>query len=206
MTGAAGLGWAPPGRFYPVVDSAGWVSRMAAAGARLIQLRTKQADGPDLRAVVRDARDACAAHGALLVLNDHWRAAIEESVGFLHLGQEDLNDADLAAIRAAGIRLGVSTHSRDELDRALSVRPDYVALGPIWKTTLKAMPWSPQGLDRLADWKRRLGGIPLVAIGGITLERAPSCLRAGADCVAVVSDVTGSADPDARARAFQAGL
>ena len=195
-----------PGRFYPVVDSAGWVRRMAVAGARLIQLRTKQADGPALRQQVRDARDACAAHDAVLVLNDHWQAAIEERVGFVHLGQEDLDGADLAAIRDSGIGLGVSSHSREELDRALSVRPDYVALGPIWKTTLKQMPWAPQGLDRLTEWKRRLGGIPLVAIGGITLERAPSCLRAGADCVAVVSDVVAHDDPDARARAFQAVL
>ena len=206
MTGPAGIGGGLPGRFYPVVDSAAWVGRMAAAGARLIQLRAKQADGPALRQEVRAARDACAAHGAVLVLNDHWQAAIDEAVSFLHLGQEDLDGADLAAIRAAGIRLGVSTHSRQELDRALSVRPDYVALGPIWKTTLKAMPWAPQGLDRLIDWKRRLGGTPLVAIGGVTLERAPSCLRAGADAVAVVSDVTNSKDPDARARLFQTTL
>ena len=192
-----------PGRFYPVVDSAAWVGRMAAAGARLIQLRTKRAEGPVLREEVRAARDACAVHGATLVLNDHWRVAIDEGIEHIHLGQEDLDGADLAAIRAAGIRLGVSTHSREELDRALSVQPDYVALGPIWKTTLKVMPWSPQGLDRLTDWKRRLRGLPLVAIGGVTLERAPSCLRAGADAVAVVSDVTGHADPDARARLFQ---
>ena len=157
-----------------------------------------------LRQQIRAARLACVAAGATLVVNDHWQLAIEEAVGFVHLGQEDLDGADLGAIRGAGIGLGVSTHSRDELDRALSVRPDYVALGPIWKTTLKVMPWSPQGLDRLTDWKRRLDGLPLVAIGGITLERAPSCLRAGADCVAVVSDVTGSDDPDARARAFEA--
>lgn len=191
-----------PGRFYPVVDSAAWVRRMAAAGARLIQLRVKRADGASLRQEIRSARDACAAAGACLVLNDHWQAAIEEAVGFLHLGQEDLDGADLKAIRRRSLRLGVSTHSDDELDRALSVEPDYVALGPVWPTTLKQMPWAPQGVERLGDWKRRLGAVPLVAIGGITLDRAPACLAAGADAVAVVSDVLQHADPDARARAW----
>ncbi len=191
-----------PGRFYPVVDSADWVRRMAGAGARLVQLRVKASDGPALRDVIRVAKAACADRQACLVLNDHWQAAIEEGVDFLHLGQEDLDAADLTAIRRAGIRLGVSTHSDGEFDRALSVTPDYVALGPIWPTTLKRMPWAPQGLERIGDWKRRLGAVPLVAIGGITLDRAPSCLRAGADAVAVVSDVVADPDPEARARAW----
>ena len=190
------------GRFYPVVDSAGWVHRMAEAGARLIQLRIKSPDTPAVRQQIRAAKAACARHGACLVLNDHWQAAIGEGIGFLHLGQEDLDTADLPAIRGAGIRLGVSTHSDAEFDRALSVSPDYVALGPIWPTTLKRMPWAPQGLQRIGDWKRRLGGVPLVAIGGITLDRAPSCLQAGADAVAVVSDVVANPDPEARARAW----
>ena len=123
-------------------------------------------------------------------------------MGFLHLGQEDLDAADLPAIRRAGIRLGVSTHSEAEFDRALSVTPDYVALGPIWPTTLKRMPWAPQGLERIGDWKRRLGAVPLVAIGGITLDRASSCLRAGAAAVAGVADVWAAPDPEARARAW----
>ncbi len=191
-----------PDRFYPVVDSAGWVRRMAEAGARLVQLRVKEPDTPALREEIRTAKAACARHGACLVLNDHWQAAIEEGIDFLHLGQEDLDAVDLAAIRIAGIRLGVSTHSDGEFDRALSVAPDYVALGPIWPTTLKKMPWAPQGLERIGDWKRRLGTVPLVAIGGITLDRAPSCLQAGADAVAVVSDVVANPDPEGRARAW----
>jgi thiamine-phosphate pyrophosphorylase len=189
-----------PSRFYPVVDSGAWVRRLVDAGARLIQLRIKQPDGPFVRGELRIAREACAAQGACLVLNDHWQAAIEEQVGFIHLGQEDLDEADLKAIARAGIRLGVSTHSNEELDRALSVDPDYVALGPVWPTTLKKMPWAPQGLERIGGWKRRLGATPLVAIGGITLERAPSCFEAGADAVAVVSDVLANADPEGRAR------
>lgn len=191
-----------PGRFYPVVDSEERVRLMADAGARLIQLRIKQPDGPDLRRQVGQAREACAAAGACLVLNDHWQAAIEQRVGFVHLGQEDLDQADLTAIRRAGIRLGISTHSEAELDRALSCAPDYVALGPIWPTTLKVMPWGPQGTGRLGAWKRRIGDTPLVAIGGITLDRAPLCLQAGADAVAVVSDVLAHPDPAARAASW----
>ena len=191
-----------PGRFYPVVESAAWVARMAGVGARLIQLRIKLADGPELRAQVRSAAASCAATGATLVLNDHWQAAIEEGVGFVHLGQEDLDTADLQAIARAGLRLGVSTHSDAELERALSVVPDYIALGPIWPTTLKQMPWAPQGLERLGEWRTRLRGTPLVAIGGISLDRAPSCLAAGADAVAVVSDVVANPEPEARARAW----
>jgi len=191
-----------PGRFYPVLDSADWVGRMVAAGARLVQLRIKQPDDATLRDEVRRAHQACQRAGATLVLNDHWQAALEEGIGFLHLGQEDLDTADLAAIRRGGLRLGVSTHSEEELERALSVSPDYVALGPVWPTTLKKMPWAPQGTERLGLWKRQIGACPLVAIGGITLERAPSCIAAGADAVAVVSDVTRNPDPEARARGW----
>ncbi|MCQ8278954.1 thiamine phosphate synthase [Acetobacteraceae bacterium KSS8] len=177
---------------------------MASVGARLIQLRSKGLDPNQLRQEAEAARDSCRRHGATLVLNDHWGLAIALGIDFIHLGQEDLDDADLTAIRAAGLRLGVSTHSDAELDRALSVRPDYVALGPVWPTTLKKMPWAPQGVERLHAWKTRLGHVPLVAIGGVTLERVPSCLEAGADAVAVVSDVVANADPEGRARAWLA--
>ncbi len=193
-----------PGRFYPVVDSAAWVERMAASGVKLIQLRWKGSDSNRLRQEAEAAQESCRRHGATLVLNDHWALAIVLGIDFIHLGQEDLDVADLPAIRAAGLRLGVSTHSDAELDRALSVRPDYVALGPVWPTTLKKMPWAPQGVERLGAWKARLGAVPLVAIGGVTLERVPSCLDAGADAVAVVSDVVANADPEARARAWLA--
>ncbi|EHL99903.1 thiamine-phosphate diphosphorylase [Acetobacteraceae bacterium AT-5844] len=195
-----------PSRFYPVVPDAGWVARLAAAGARLIQLRIKDATPAEILRQAAEAAEACRTHGAHLVLNDHWEAAIALKLEWLHLGQEDLDTADLAAIRAAGLRLGVSTHSDAELERALTVDPDYVALGPIYPTTLKVMPWRPQGLERLGTWRQRLGGRPLVAIGGITLERAPGCVAAGADSVAVVSDVTGHPAPEQRARDWIAQL
>ena len=187
-----------PSRVYPVVDSAAWVERLTGSGAKLVQLRIKHDDEAVLRREIRAARTACLAVDATLVVNDHWRIAIEEAADFIHLGQEDLETADRAAIRDAGARLGVSTHSDEELERALAVAPDYIALGPIYHTTLKQMPFAPQGLERIRTWKRRIGELPLVAIGGITLERAQGCRDAGADCVAVVSDILSNGAPEMR--------
>ena len=186
--------------FYPIVDSAEWVARLVRVGARLIQLRLK---GTDEAAVVRETRlalSACKSGGANLVVNDYWRIAIDEGAPWLHLGQDDLNDADVLAVRKAGIRLGISTHDDAELVRALSFSPDYVALGPIYPTKLKAMAFAPQGLETIGVWKRRIGAIPLVAIGGLNVERAKLCLTAGADVVSVVTDITLNADPEQRAR------
>ncbi|KAA2214494.1 thiamine phosphate synthase [Teichococcus oryzae] len=193
-----------PSRFYPVVPDAAWVRRVALAGARFVQLRLKDATEDEIRRQAAEADAACRAEGATLVLNDHWRVAIELRLDWLHLGQEDLLEADLPAIRAAGLRLGVSTHSHEELEAALAARPDYVALGPVYPTTLKKMPWAPQGLERLGEWKRRIGALPLVAIGGISLERAAGCLAAGADAVAVVSDVVNHPAPEQRVAEWRA--
>lgn len=191
-------------RFYPIVDSAAWLPRLLPLGVRLVQLRVKDRSDAVLRAEVRQARDLCAAAGAVLVVNDHWRIAIDEGCTFVHLGQEDLDTADLAAIRRAGLRLGVSTHDDAELDRALALAPDYVALGPVYPTVLKAMKWAPQGLARVTDWKTRVGATPLVAIGGLTVERAPAVLAAGADVLSVVTDILRADDPEARTAAWVA--
>ena len=195
-----------PSRVYPVLDSAAWVARLVGCGARLVQLRIKQGDATRIGDEIRAAKAVCEAAGATLVVNDHWRIAIELGVGFIHLGQEDLDAADRGAIAAAGARLGVSTHSHAELDRALALSPDYVALGPVYPTTLKVMPFAPQGAARLGVWKRRVGTLPLVAIGGITLERAACCLEAGADVVAAVSDIVSHDDPERRLRQWIARL
>lgn len=186
-------------RFYLIVDDARWLERFVPMGLRMVQLRVKDVAEADLRAQVRAAREICG-DDCLLVINDHWRLAIEEGCRFVHLGQEDLDTADVAAIRKAGLRLGVSTHDEAELARALALAPDYVALGPVYHTVLKAMRWAPQGLDRVADWKRQIGPVPLVGIGGITVERAPGVWAAGADTVCVVTDVLRHADPEARLR------
>ena len=190
--------------FYPVVDSADWVARLAGAGARFIQLRVKDKDETQVARETREALATCATTGAALVVNDYWRVAIGEGAPWVHLGQGDLDHADLGAIHKAGLKLGVSTHDESELERALSLAPDYVALGPIYPTRLKAMAFAPQGLERIGEWKRRIGSIPLVAIGGLDVERAKLCLAAGADIVSVVTDITLNADPEGRAREWAA--
>ena len=191
-----------PDRFYPVVDSVAWVSRLALLGVGTIQLRAKQLNDSEALQIVSDALETIKGTPAKLVVNDYWRAAIVAGAKHLHLGQEDLADADLKAIRDAGLTLGISTHDDAELETALRADPDYIALGPIFPTTLKSMRFAPQGIPKITDWKKRIGNIPLVAIGGIKLEHAPEIFAAGAGSIAVVSDVTQNADPDARVRAW----
>ena len=188
--------------FYPILDSTAWLRRLLPLGVKLVQLRVKDRSESELRDEIRTARALCARHGCQLVVNDHWKIAIDEGCDFIHLGQEDADIADLRAIRRAGLRLGISTHDDAELERALSLAPDYVALGPVYPTILKQMPWVPQGLDRVAEWKRRIGGIPLVAIGGMSVERAGGVLCAGADIVSVVTDIPLNPDPERRTRAW----
>jgi len=190
--------------FYPIVDSAAWVARLVGAGAKLIQLRIKDKNEMGVAREAREALAICRNARAVLVVNDDWRVAIDVGAPWTHLGQEDLGSADVAAIRKAGVKLGVSTHDHEELERALALDPDYVALGPIYPTVLKAMVFAPQGLHRVSEWKRRVGAIPLVAIGGLTVERGKRCLAAGADIVSVVTDITLNADPEERARQWVA--
>ncbi|MDO9296357.1 thiamine phosphate synthase [Bradyrhizobium sp.] len=191
-----------PDRFYPVVDTVAWVARLALLGAGTIQLRAKDLNDSEALQLVADALEVIRGTDAKLVVNDYWRAAIVAGAKHLHLGQEDLVDADLAAIREAGLTLGISTHDDDELETALRAEPDYIALGPIFPTTLKSMRFAPQGIPKITEWKKRIGAIPLVAIGGIKLEQAAAIYAAGADSIAVVSDVTQNPDPDARVRAW----
>ena len=189
-----------PDRFYPVVDSLAWVERLTKLGVGTIQLRAKELNDADALQIVTDALAITKGTQAKLVVNDYWRAAIEAKAQHLHLGQEDLAEADLDAIRKAGLTLGISTHDDEELAIALKGKPDYVALGPIFFTTLKSMRFAPQGIPKITEWKKRVGTIPLVAIGGIKFEHAAEIFAAGADSIAVVSDVTQNADPDARVR------
>jgi thiamine-phosphate pyrophosphorylase len=189
-----------PDRFYPVVDTVAWVARLTRLGVGTIQLRAKNLGAADALAIVREALAVTKGTATRLVVNDHWRAAIAAGSRDLHLGQEDLADADLEAIRDAGLTLGISTHDDEELATALRAKPDYIALGPIFPTTLKSMRFAPQGIAKITEWKRRVGNIPLVAIGGIKFEQSADIFAAGADSIAVVSDVTQNADPDARVR------
>ena len=191
-----------PDRFYAIVDSVDWVRRLAALGVGTVQLRAKDLNDAEALQLVTDSLEAVKGTRTKLVVNDYWRAAIVAGAQHLHLGQEDLAEADLGEIRKAGLTLGLSTHDDQELETALAAQPDYVALGPIFPTTLKSMRFAPQGIPKITTWKQRVGNIPLVAIGGIKLEQAEEIFAAGADSIAVVSDVTQNADPDARVRAW----
>ncbi len=185
-------------RFYPIFDHSDWIRRMLPLGVKLVQLRIKDQPDDVVRREIDQSQALCRKHGAVLVVNDYWQAAIDAGCDWVHLGQEDLDDADLTAIRKAGLKLGVSTHDDDELERVLSMDPDYVALGPVYPTILKKMKWHQQGLPRMTEWKARVGDTPLVAIGGMSVERAPGVFSAGADIVSVVTDITLNADPETR--------
>lgn len=184
--------------FYLIVDQFAWIERLVPLGVKLVQLRMKEQPIATLREDIIKARDFCKAHNCTLVINDYWQLAIENDCDFVHLGQEDLAAADVKAIRRAGIKLGLSTHDDAELETALSCRPDYVALGPVYPTILKKMKWAPQGLDRLKKWKARVGDIPLVAIGGLNIDRVDGVFAHNADSAAVVTDILLNPDPEAR--------
>jgi thiamine-phosphate pyrophosphorylase len=186
--------------FYPVFDSVEWLYRLLPFGIKLVQLRIKAMPEEELRKQIITAKALTKQANCQLVLNDHWQLAIELACDFIHLGQEDLDDADIDSIRKAGIKFGISTHSKLELERALKLEPDYIALGPVYPTILKKMPWAPQGLERLAHWKNRVSDIPLVGIGGLNLKRAESVFDAGADIVALVTDITLNSGPEQHVR------
>lgn len=186
--------------FYLIVDSSEWIERLVPLGVKLVQLRVKDRPDEILRQEIRRSKAVCAAANCQLVVNDYWKLAIEEGCDFIHLGQEDLGEADLDAIRSAGLKFGLSTHNASELETALAARPDYVALGPVYPTILKQMKWAPQGLERITDWKRRVAPLPLVAIGGLNVDRLQGVFDARADTAAVVTDITLNVDPEARTR------
>lgn len=188
--------------FYLIVPDAAAVARFARVGVRTIQLRAKGLSSTAARREIAAAMDAVMAHAdCQLIVNDYWREALSVGCDYVHLGQEDLADTDLATLKAAGIRIGLSTHDPAELDIALKAEPDYVALGPINPTRTKTTGRAAQGLAAISTWRAKVGtACPLVAIGGITLEQAPDIITAGADSCSVVSDVLNAADPEARAR------
>ncbi len=187
-------------RFYPIFDHVNWLERLVPLGIKLVQLRIKDTPMDDVRAQLSAGRDLCREHGAIMVVNDYWELAIDLGCDWLHLGQEDLDTADLKAIKDADLKLGLSTHDVAELERAIGCEPDYVALGPVYPTILKKMKWHQQGVEKLTDWKTRFPDTPLVAIGGMSVERAPGAFDAGADLVAAVTDITLNKDPEGRVR------
>jgi thiamine-phosphate pyrophosphorylase len=190
--------------FYPIVPDSAWLVRIAPLGVRTVQLRVKDQPDQVVREEIKTSLDLARRFGIQLIVNDYWQQAIELGADFVHLGQEDLAAANLAAIKSAGLKLGISTHDEAELVTALAARPDYIALGPVYETKLKAMQWAPQGLARVTEWKAAIGPVPLVAIGGITPERASLVIAAGADSVAIVTDFIAHPTPEERVRAWVA--
>ena len=200
-TSAAFAPLSGPLGFYPVVPNADWVERLLHWGVRTVQLRFKPA-APDQAAVREQVRAAMAAGralpGAQVFINDHWQHAIALGAYGVHLGQEHwvaLSETERVQLRESGMRLGLSTHTPEELALARAARPSYLAIGPVFPTTLKVMPYAPVGLQRLQDWARLAAPYPVVAIGGISLERMADVRNCGVDGVAVVSAVTQAADP-----------
>lgn len=179
---------------YPVVDSVEWIERLLEAGVKTIQLRIKDQRDEEVESDVSAAIALGRRYDARVFINDYWQLAIKHQAYGVHLGQEDLETADLNAIRKAGLRLGVSTHDDMEIDVALAARPSYIALGHVFPTQTKQMPSAPQGLAQLARHIERLGDYPTVAIGGISLDRAPAVLETGVGSIAVVSAITQAVD------------
>ncbi|RPH21259.1 thiamine phosphate synthase [Buttiauxella warmboldiae] len=179
---------------YPVVDSVEWIERLLGAGVRTIQLRIKDKLDEEVEDDIVAAIKLAQRYEARLFINDYWRLAIKYRAYGVHLGQEDMDVANLDAIRDAGLRLGLSTHDVMEMERARALRPSYIALGHVFPTNTKQMPSAPQGLAQLAAHIKKLGDYPTVAIGGISIDRVPAVLATGVGSVAVVSAITHAAD------------
>lgn len=179
---------------YPVVDSLAWIDRLLSVGVRTLQLRLKDRPAADAEADIIAAIASGRRYNARLFINDNWQLAVRHQAYGVHLGQNDLLNADPDAIHRAGLRLGISTHGEAEIDRALAEKPSYIALGHIFPTQTKTMSSEPLGLMDLRKHVARLGEMPTVAIGGISLARAPEVLACGVGSIAVVSAITQAAD------------
>lgn len=186
--------------FYPIFDSADWLERLVPLGIKLVQLRMKDQNEATIRAHIQRSKAICKAYNCQLIINDYWQLAIEEQCDFVHLGQEDLSTANVEELRKAQIKLGLSTHDEDELTVALAQKPDYIALGPIYPTILKKMKWAPQGLEKIGKWREKIGQLPLVAIGGLNIDRLKGVFGAGCDSAAVVTDITLHSNPEERVK------
>lgn len=185
---------------YAVVPDAQWVAKVLQAGADTVQLRAKQDDRDQLKKEIVAAVNAAQVHSqktshtVRLFINDHWQMAIDAGAYGVHLGQEDLESADLAAIRDAGLRLGVSTHGVAQMQQAHLIRPSYMAIGAIFPTTTKVMTSAPQGLEKLKELAYLMSDYPLVAIGGINVDNARAVLACGVGSIAVVHALTDAPD------------
>ena len=188
-------------KFYPIVDSYEWIEQLVPLGVKIIQLRIKNKSLGEIYEQASLAKLICEKYNCMLFLNDYWEIALDLKLCGVHLGFEDQQLAHLNKIKESGLYLGLSTHCALELETALQISPSYIALGPIFETTLKKMNFGPQGIEKITQWREFIPAqIPLVAIGGITLERANDIYKAGANSIAVVSDVTTHHEPKKRVK------
>ncbi|WP_245942616.1 thiamine phosphate synthase [Candidatus Colwellia aromaticivorans] len=198
---------------YPVIDSLYWLKRLLPLGLKIIQLRVKNLAKDELEQMIIDAVALAKDYETRLFINDYWQLAIKHSAYGVHIGQEDLADADLAQIQQAGLRLGISTHGCYEFLLAQQLQPSYLAVGAIFPTKTKDMTGQIQGISNLKqllalrqqgasstdldnDQQSNSDLIPVVAIGGINLERAPQVLATGVDSIAVVTAITEAKQPE----------
>jgi len=196
-------------RFYQIIDDVAWLERFLPLDLQLVQLRIKDKPMSVVRDQIKTAKTLCDQTDCQLIINDYWQIALDEGCDFIHLGQEDLVDADLDTIKRHNVKYGLSTHDKAELQIAIDTEPAYIALGPVYHTILKAMKWRPQGVEKVGRWKQRIGDIPLVAIGGLSIERAPDVYQQGADSICVVTDVLLNDNPEQRLKdwlALAAGM
>lgn len=188
-------------KLYPIVDSFSWVKKLLEHGVSTIQLRIKNRNAINLENEIKQSIECAKRFQARLYINDYWELAIRYQAYGVHLGQEDLDSADLEKIYLNGLRLGISTHNYAEVNRAKLLQPSYLAIGPIFPTTSKVMPFAPQGTAQLKHWRKILD-YPLVAIGGINLENINEVLLTHVDAIAMISAITQAINPTETIKQF----
>ncbi len=191
--------------FYPIIDRASWIPKLAGSGVKTLQLRIKDLSDNDLAREIEEGINVARQHHINLYINDHWQLAVEFNAYGVHLGQEDLGSADMTLLHEAGLRVGISTHSLYEAAIGHRYNPSYLAFGPIFPTTCKSMAFGPQGFERLKDWLS-LWPYPIVPIGGLKLHHSCELQQIGLNNAAVISDITNDKNPEARAKAWCSAL
>jgi hydroxymethylpyrimidine kinase/phosphomethylpyrimidine kinase/thiamine-phosphate diphosphorylase len=181
---------------YPIVDRAVWLEALLPLGVNIAQLRIKDLSGEDLKQEIIASIKIAEKFDCQLFINDYWELAIECNAYGVHLGQEDIDDANLQAISQGGLRLGLSSHCFYEVARAKTIKPSYIAFGPVYKTETKDMPWVPEGPEGLKYWRKHLADTPMVAIGGINGERFSLVKSTGVDAIAMITGITLSNNPE----------
>ena len=185
--------------FYPIVPNLDWLERLLPLDVRMMQLRLRDASPAEIDRQVARGLMLCRRGGCQFVVAGHWEAAIRHGADFLHLDSGDLAEADLDAIRGAGIRLGLSAFNQADMMSVLDAEPDYIAYGPVYETHPPALSRPTQGIERITIWATSVP-CPLVANGGIAFENADAVWHAGAHAIAVGADFLTHPEPEARVR------